>query len=88
MRISKEKRDKISEQILGLLYNSFPHALFTAEIARNLARDEEFTKAMLKELWKNNLVVAIKKNSDGVTFSRRIKWRIGSKAYEAYKAHQ
>ncbi len=88
MKISKEKRDKISEQILGSLYASFPRALFTAEIARNLARDEEFTKTLLKELWKNNLVVAIKKNSEGVTFSRRIKWRIGNKAYEAYKAQQ
>jgi len=37
MKLSKEKRDKISEQILGLLYTSFPRSLFTAEIAKELA---------------------------------------------------
>ncbi len=88
MRISKEKRDKISEQILADLYGTFPNSLFTAQIARNLARDEEFIKTLLKELWQKNLVVAIKKNSKGITFSKRIKWRISNKAYSAYKLHQ
>jgi hypothetical protein len=88
MRISQKKRDKISEQILALLYHSFPNSLFTAEIARDTARDEEFTKQLLKELWDKQLVTAIKKNSKGVLFSRRIRWRISSKAYEAYKSHQ
>lgn len=88
MRISKEKRDKISEQILSLLFHSFPHSLFTALVAKEIARDEEFTKGILKELWQNNLVVAIKKNPKGVAFSRRIKWRISNPAYEAYKSRQ
>ena len=88
MKISKEKRDKISEQILAELYSEFPNSLFTAQVARNLARDEEFIKKLLKELWQKNLVVAIKKNSKGVTFSKRIKWRISNKAYSAYKLHQ
>ncbi len=88
MRISKEKRDKISEQILAELYAVFPNSLFTAQIARNLARDEEFIKSLLKELWQKNLVVAIKKNSKGVAFSKRIRWRIGNKAYGVYKLHQ
>jgi hypothetical protein len=88
MRISKEKKDKISEQILAELYSAFPEALFTAQIARNLARDEEFIKSLLKELWQKNLVAAIKKNPRGIAFSKRIKWRISNKAYEAYKQHQ
>jgi len=88
MRISKEKRDKISEQILACLYSNFPKALFTAEVARELARDEEFTKVLLKELWNKNLVVPIKKNQKGVLFTRRIKWRLSNKAYGAYKLHQ
>lgn len=88
MRISKEKRDKISEQILAVLYNSFPKQLFTAEVSREIARDEEFTKVLLKELWEKNLVVPIKKNSKGILFSRRIKWRLSNKAYGAYKLHQ
>jgi len=88
MRISKEKRDKISEQILALLYSRFPNQLYTAEIAREIARDEEFTKTLLKELWDKNLVIAIRKNPKGILFSRRIKWRISNKAYSAYKLHQ
>ncbi|OGJ21751.1 hypothetical protein A3K73_06945 [Candidatus Pacearchaeota archaeon RBG_13_36_9] len=88
VRISEEKKNRIKSNILAHLYACFPKALFTSEISKLEARDEEFTKTLLKELWKNNLVVAIKKNSEGVTFSRRIKWRIGSKAYEAYKSNQ
>ena len=88
MRISKEKRDKISEQILASLYSGFPKQAFTAEIARTVARDEEFTKQLLKELWEKNLVVPIKKSPKGILFSKRIKWRLSNKAYQAYKQHQ
>lgn len=88
MKISKEKRDKIAEQILATLYHAFPKQLFTAEIARDIARDEEFTKTLLKELWQKQLVIPIKKNHRGILFSRRIKWRLSNKAYDAYKNHQ
>jgi len=88
MKLSKQKRDRIAEQMLACLYSCYPKSLFTAEIARSIARDEEFTKYLLKELWSKNLVVPIKKNSKGILFSRRIKWRLSNKAYEAYKLHQ
>ena len=84
MRLSKEKRDKISEQILLLLYQSFPKQNFTAEIARECARDEEFVKAILFELKEKNLVVNIKKNSDGKMFIRRLRWQLSAEAYKAY----
>jgi len=88
MKLSKEKRDKISEQILAVLFNNSPNSIFTSKIAENIARDEEFTKQLLKELWQNNLVVPIKKNSKGLAFTRRIKWRLSNQAYAAYKLHQ
>lgn len=88
MRISQEKKDKIAEQILATLYNNFPKQLFTAEIAREIARDEEFTKTLLKQLWNKNLIIPIKKNPKGIPFIRRIKWRLSNKAYGAYKLHQ
>jgi len=88
MRLSKEKREKISEQILGLLYHQFPKQLFTAEIAREIARDEEFVKNLLFELKTKELVSPIRKNTKGILFSRRIKWRLSNKAYDAYKQHQ
>jgi predicted transcriptional regulator with HTH domain len=84
MRLSKEKRDKIAEQILSLLFHSFPKQLFTAEISREIARDEEFIKTLLYELKEKNLLIAIKKNETGKDFIRRIRWQLTSPAYQAY----
>ena len=60
-QISKEKRDKISEQILAYLFNQSPESKFTSTIAKELARDEEFTKKLLMELQKQKLIIKIKK---------------------------
>lgn len=88
MKISQEKRDKIKEQILLLLYHSFPTQPFTAEIARDLARDEEFIKILLVELKEKGLVLLIRKNAQGETFSRRLRWRLTNKVYEIYQQRQ
>lgn len=85
MRISKEKKDKISEQILSELFHFYPKALFTAEIAKNLARDEEFVKSLMLELKNKNLVSMIKKNPQGEFYSRRIRWILSPQAFQAYK---
>jgi hypothetical protein len=84
MRLSKEKRDKIAEQVLALLYHSFPAQLHTNAISRECARDEEFIKNLLFELKEKNLVLAIKKNEKGKDFIRRIRWQLTSPAYQAY----
>ncbi|MEM4230543.1 MAG: hypothetical protein QXF25_01580 [Candidatus Pacearchaeota archaeon] len=86
MRLSKQKREKISEQILSYLYHNHPSLKFTAEIAREIARDEEFVKSLLIELRKKNLVVSVKKNPNGVDYARRIRWRLSNQAYSAYKS--
>jgi predicted transcriptional regulator with HTH domain len=86
--ISEEKKEKIYEQILHYLYSSFPKQIFTSEVAKELARDEEFIKTMLKELEKRELVIKISKNTKGYQYSRRLRWRISNKAYEIYKSHQ
>ncbi len=88
MKLSKEKKDKIAEQILATLFSKSPKSLFTAQIAREIARDEEFILKLLKELKNKGLVINIKKNPKGVFYSRRIRWRLSNKAYEAYKQHQ
>lgn len=85
MKLSKQKRDKISEQILSHIFYSFPKQLFTAEIAREIARDEEFVKNILIELKDRGLVVQIRKNEKGKSFIRRQRWQLSSKAYSAYK---
>jgi len=84
MKLSKEKKERIAEQILSYLYHSFPKQLFTAEIAAELARDEEFIKNLLFELKEKNLVIAIRKNKKGQNFIRRICWQLSSQAYQAY----
>jgi len=65
MYISKEKKEKISEQILAHLYSINPKPEFTSHIAREMARDEEFVKKLLLELKKKNIVVEINKNPKG-----------------------
>ena len=84
MKISQEKKKKISEQILAYLYERFPEQQFTSQIAQELARDEEFIKRMLVNLQERGFVTAIKKNSRGIVFLRRIKWQLSTKAYNAY----
>jgi len=86
MRLSKEKRDKIKEQILSFLFHNFPKSFFVSEISREIARDEEFIKSIMFELKEKNLVIAIKKNPKGVFYSRRIRWRISNQAYKAYQS--
>ena len=88
MRISDQKKEKIAEQILHFLYQSFPKDPFTAEIAREIARDEEFVKKLLLELKEKNIVVAIRKNKDGMVFSRKIKWKLSNKVYDLYHSKQ
>ena len=88
MRISQEKRDRIIEQILSFLYQGFPKEPFTAEIAKEIARDEEFIKRILLELKEKNLVLVIKKNKKGEPFSRRLKWRLTNQVYEVYHSKQ
>lgn len=84
MRLSKDKKDKIAEQVLSFLYHSFPKQLFTAEIAKEIARDEEFIKSLMLDLKDKNLVVQVKKNEDGRDFIRRMRWQLSGPAYQAY----
>ncbi len=88
MKISQQKRNKIYEQILALLYSKSPQSIFTAEIAREIARDEEFIKNLLQEMNKLQLVISIKQNPKGVQYKRRTRWRISNKAYKAYNQQQ
>lgn len=84
MRLSKNKKDRIAEQILSYLYHSFPKQPFTAEIAREIARDEEFIKRILFELKEKGLIISIRKNAKGQSFTRRSKWSLAKKVYDVY----
>jgi len=88
MKISFQKKEKISEQILSLLYSINPKSYFTSQIAEELARDEEFVKKLLIDLEKKRLIFKIKKNSQGIPYIRRSRWKLSDKSYEVYKKHQ
>ncbi len=88
MKISQEKKDRITEQIISFLYQKFPEQPFTAEIAREIARDEEFIKRILFNLKEKDLVISILKNKQGESFSRRIRWRLTNKVYDIYHSKQ
>ena len=87
MRLSQEKRDKIAEQILSILYHIYPQTRFVANLSSEIARDEEFIKALMFELRNKNMVVSIKQNPKGKFYSRRLRWRLTPQAYQAYKQH-
>jgi hypothetical protein len=88
MYISKEKKEKISEQILAYLYFTNPKPLFTFHIAREIARDEEFVKSLLKDLKKKDFVVEITKNPQGKDYIKRSRWKLSEKTYSFYKQKQ
>ncbi len=83
-KISQQKIQKISEQILHYLFSTSPSAQFTNKIAQEIARDEEFTKSILSDLKKKNLVSEINKNSLGLDYKRRQRWTLTKEAYEIY----
>lgn len=88
MKISQQKKDKISEQILAYLYSMNPRPIFTSHIAQDIARDEEFVKKLLLNLKKKKLVVEVKKNPKGGEYVRRSRWKLTEAANEAYKQAQ
>ena len=87
MKISEDKKNKISEQILALLFDHSPEALFTSQIALQLARDEEFTKILLNDLEKKGLIIKISKNPKGLDYSRRQRLRLSADFHNFYKTH-
>jgi predicted transcriptional regulator with HTH domain len=87
-KISEQKKEKISEQVLFYLYSIFPKQVFTSDIAKELARDEEFIKKILENLEKKELIIRINKNSQGFSYLRRLRWRISNKAHNIYSKHQ
>jgi predicted transcriptional regulator with HTH domain len=87
-KISKQKKDRISEQILHYLFSVSPEAKFTADIAREVARDEEFTKFILQDLKSKTLVTEVNKNPSGINYLKRQRWILSSKTFEFYAKSQ
>ena len=87
-QISNQKKDKISEQILHYLFTISPSAVHTNAVANEIARDEEFIKVILQDLEQKKLVISIDKNTKGITYTKRRRWRLSNEAHSAYLKHQ
>lgn len=72
MKISQQKKDKISEQILAHLYSLNPRAIFTSNIAKEMARDEEFMKKLLLNLKKEKFSIRNQKKPKRKGLSKKI----------------
>ena len=83
--ISEKKKEKLKEEILSLLFSSSPNALYTSRVAEEIIRDEEFTLALLEDLYKKNLVKKIDKNNKGKIFLKRKTWTLNPTIYDTYK---
>jgi len=88
MKISEEKKKKICEQILLYLFQENPKPLFTSYVAKEIARDEEFTKKLLLDLKDQKLILEITKNKEGVSYIRRSRWKLSPITYETYNKRQ
>jgi hypothetical protein len=88
MKISEEKKKKICEQILYFLFTENPKSIFTAHIAKEIARDEEFIKKLLLELKNKKLIIEIKQNKEGINYLRRSRWKLSNIVYDFYKKKQ
>ena len=85
VRLSEKTKLVLKADISSILYENPLRALFTKEIAFELRRDKEFTKALLLGMEKEGLVERIFKNSNGKLNKERIKWRIPEMVLKMYK---
>jgi hypothetical protein len=85
MKISEKNKQKIAEHILSSLFEASPKPQFTSHIAKEIIRDEEFTKSLLLDLEIKKLVVRVIKNPKGVAYTRRMRWRLTDQAFKALK---
>ncbi len=80
--ISREKKDKLKEEILRIIYENYPRFLYTYQVAESLIRDDEFVLSLLKELKNNGLLTCIEETM-GNNIKR--KWGLKKEVYEKYK---
>lgn len=86
--ISDKKREKIIEQVLYYLFSCSPDSRFTSDIAKEIARDEEFIKSLLEHMKTKGLVSLVNKNSDGLLYKKRQRWRLSNEVYSLYAKKQ
>lgn len=79
VKISEKNIKLLQDDILSILYDQPLRPMFTNEIAKELRRDNEFTKKILLDLKEKGVVEVVKKSSKGYDYITHMKWRITPK---------
>ncbi|MEK6835386.1 MAG: hypothetical protein AABX61_03930 [Nanoarchaeota archaeon] len=80
--VSDNKKERIKEEILRIIYESYPAFLYTYQVADSLIRDDEFVLSLLKELKGKNLLTCLEETT-GHNIKR--KWGLRKEVYDKYK---
>ena len=84
-RLSEDKKAKIRADILAELYENIV-GLNCAEIAKRIARDEEFIMKLLEELHASKVVQKVKTSpKTGSKLNKKILWVMDKEYYGKYK---
>ncbi len=78
-KIGEEKRRKIKEEILRILYENNLKGVWTYQIADYVIRNNEFVLKLLRELEGEGLVKEVSGNRV------RKRWRMDDRAYKIYR---
>lgn len=80
--ISEEKKERLKEEVLRVMYENHPSFLYTYQIADLLIRDDEFVLRLLKGLKEKDLIICLEESS-GKNVKR--KWGLKKEVYEKYR---
>ncbi len=84
-RLSDTTKKFLQDDIVSILYEKYPHSLFTNEIAIELRRDKEFIKTLLIKLKKKGLIEQTKKNKKGIEYKKRMRWKLPASIVRAFE---
>jgi hypothetical protein len=81
-RISEEKKNRLKEEVMRIIFEQYPRMWWTYEIGDELIRDDEFMLKLLQDLLKSGLVV-VNNESKGNKIKR--KWGLNKGLYRKFK---
>ena len=85
VKLSNKTITLLKDDIISILYENNLKPLLTKEIALELRRDKEFTKALLNELKQQNILTEIKKNNKGKQYIKRSRWIINQEVLKKFQ---
>jgi hypothetical protein len=85
VKLSSKTITFLKDDIISIIYEHQLNPLLTIEIAEELRRDKEFTKSLLEELKKQDVLVEIKKNNKGKEYIKRSRWAINPEVLNKFQ---